>query len=85
MAGALLSNALLVTQSPFFLVIGIGQILFYMLATVGWLQSQRGAIPRAFYVPYYFCLVNYASLLGILNYYRGQSFTMWQTVREPGA
>ncbi|KAA0227211.1 glycosyltransferase family 2 protein [candidate division KSB1 bacterium] len=85
MAGALLSNALLVTQSPFFLVIGIGQILFYMLATVGWLQSQRGAIPRAFYVPYYFCLVNYASLLGILNYYRGQTFTMWQTVREPGA
>lgn len=84
MAGALLSNAFLLTVAPFYLVTGAGQALFYVLALLGWLQSQRPAMPRAIYVPFYFCLVNYASLLGILNYYRGQSFTMWQTVREPG-
>ncbi|MDZ7265860.1 MAG: glycosyltransferase family 2 protein [candidate division KSB1 bacterium] len=83
MAGALLSNAFLLTRSPFYLLTGIGQALFYLLALLGWRQAHRRALPRAVYVPYYFCLVNYASLLGILTYYRGQSFTMWQTVRDP--
>jgi hypothetical protein len=61
------------------------QILFYLLALAGWAQAQRTPISKIFYVPYYFCLINYASLLGILSYYRGQTFTMWQTVREPSA
>lgn len=81
MLGALCANLLLL-RSPFYLFTGLAQALFYVLAGLGWLQSRRKQIARVFYVPYYFCLVNYASLLGILSYYRGQSFTTWQTVRE---
>ncbi|NUO82654.1 glycosyltransferase family 2 protein [candidate division KSB1 bacterium] len=79
--GAWCANLFLL-HSPFYLCAGLVQTLFYVLAGIGLLQSQRKEIARVFYVPYYFCFVNYASLLGILSYYRGQSFTTWQTVRE---
>lgn len=81
MLGALAANAFLL-EHPLYLCTGVLQALFYLLATIGWLQAQRESVARVFYVPYYFCLVNYASLLGILSYYRGQNFTTWQTVRE---
>lgn len=84
MLGALLANFFLL-HSPFYLFTGIVQAFFYVLAGIGLLQSHRAEVARVFYVPYYFCLVNYASLLGILSYYRGQSFTTWQTVREAGS
>ena len=81
MLGALAANAFLL-EHPLYLCTGVLQALFYLLATIGWLQAQRESVARVFYVPYYFCLVNYASLLGILSYYRGHNFTTWQTVRE---
>lgn len=81
MLGALCANIFLL-HSPFYFLTAAAQASFYVLAAIGWLQSRRPEIARVFYVPYYFCLVNYASLLGILSYYRGQSFTTWQTVRE---
>lgn len=81
MLGALGTNLFLL-RSPFYRFTGLLQALFYILAGIGLLQSRRAEVARVFYVPYYFCMVNYASLLGILSYYRGQSFTTWQTVRE---
>ena len=82
MAGALITNLALVHLSPLYLGFAIAQIIFYLLAGIGWIQSQQENIPRAFYVPYYFCLVNYASLLGILRHYRGETYTVWQTIRD---
>jgi hypothetical protein len=33
-------------------------------------------------LPYYFCLVNLASLFGIVNFLRGSLPPTWQTVRQ---
>ena len=85
MIGACLANLLLWHEALFYRAAAVAQILFYVLALAGWAQAQRAAVPKIFYVPYYFCLINYASLLGILSYYRGRTFTTWQTVREPAA
>jgi cellulose synthase/poly-beta-1,6-N-acetylglucosamine synthase-like glycosyltransferase len=85
MIGAFVANLFLWQQSAWYGFMSGAQILFYLLALAGWAQAQRTPISKIFYVPYYFCLINYASLLGILSYYRGQTFTMWQTVREPSA
>ncbi len=83
MIGAFVANLLLLQGSVFYSTMAAAQILFYVLALGGWAQAQRPSVPKVLYVPYYFCLINYASLLGILSYYRGQTFTTWQTVREP--
>jgi cellulose synthase/poly-beta-1,6-N-acetylglucosamine synthase-like glycosyltransferase len=84
MAGAFLANLFLLESGKFYQAVFALQISFYILATIGKLQSHRPAISKLFYVPYYFCLVNYASLLGIISNYRGQKFAVWNTVRESG-
>lgn len=82
MAGALLTNSFLLHYGQIHRIFFVLQLAFYALAIIGWLQSRRPAVAKVFYVPYYFCLVNYASLLGILSNYRGQKFAVWNTVRE---
>ncbi|MCG3121051.1 MAG: hypothetical protein ALAOOOJD_03991 [bacterium] len=82
MAGAFFANLFLLHYGAIHQFFFILQLTFYVLAIIGWLQSRRPAIAKVFYVPYYFCLVNYASLLGIISNYRGQKFAVWNTVRE---
>jgi hypothetical protein len=38
-------------------------------------------MPRAMAVPFYFCLVNIASARGIIEAYRGRTYTTWTTPR----
>jgi hypothetical protein len=54
---------------------------FYGLAAAGYLLRRRPAIPAVLSVPYYFCLVNVASALGILDAFRGRTYTTWATPR----
>jgi len=82
MAGAFAANFFLLNFGKLHQFIFALQLTFYVLAFIGWIQSQRPSISRLFYVPYYFCLVNYASLLGIIGNYRGQKFAVWNTARE---
>jgi len=82
MAGAFFANFSLLNFGLLHRIIFALQITFYVLAIIGWLQSHRPSISKLFYVPYYFCLVNYASLLGIISNYRGQKFAVWNTVRD---
>lgn len=85
MIGAAGANLFIWRQSLFYGLTAAAQMLFYVLALVGWRRTGRTAAAKVFYVPYYFCLINYASLLGILSYYRGRTFTTWQTVRVRAA
>jgi len=82
MAGAFCANLFLLSYGKLHQTMFALQIAFYVLAIIGRLQSHRTSISKLFYVPYYFCLVNYASLLGIISNYRGQKFAVWNTARE---
>jgi cellulose synthase/poly-beta-1,6-N-acetylglucosamine synthase-like glycosyltransferase len=82
MAGAFFANLFLLHYGQIHRIFFVLQLTFYVLALIGWLQSHRPSISKLFYVPYYFCLVNYASLLGIISNYRGQKFAVWNTARE---
>lgn len=79
---AFVTNIFLVNDHEFFKMSITVQVAFYGLAAIGRLLSERLQIARIFYVPYYFCLVNWASLRGILENYIGQTYTVWNTVRE---
>ncbi len=57
------------------------QVAMYVLALGGYLARGRSSIPRALAVPYYFCLVNVASARGIIEAYRGRTYTTWATPR----
>lgn len=81
MAGMLVVNAILASQSAFYAWLLAAQIAFYALALLGHALRERADLPGFVSVPYYFCLVNVASALGIIDAYRGRTYTTWSTVR----
>ena len=77
----IVTNGLLL-DSPAYRVIFWLQLAFYGVAIVGWLLEKRTSIPKYFYLPYYFCVVNAASLLGIFRFLTGALSPTWETIRE---
>lgn len=61
------------------------QMACYGLAATGWAIQKRTNAPKVLYLAYYFCLVNYASLLGVIQFFRGSLSPTWQTIRQDGA
>jgi cellulose synthase/poly-beta-1,6-N-acetylglucosamine synthase-like glycosyltransferase len=78
---ALITNALLLNAGAIYRWTFALQCLLYGLAFIGYLARGRASLPRALAVPYYFCLVNIASARGIIEAYRGRTYTTWATPR----
>jgi len=60
------------------------QIAFYALAFGGYLIRSRARQPFLLRVPFYFCLVNIAAGVGVVQAMGGKSYTMWTTSRAGG-
>lgn len=80
----LLSSAVLAGRSPLYAWALAAQFAFYALALAGHLLRQRERMPRLLSVPYYFSMVNIASARGILEAFKGETYTTWTTARAPG-
>ena len=82
-----LASAFLATLSPLYAVLFAGQVLVYSLAILGaLLRETRAGHWKALSVPYYFCFVNAAALVGLLRLITGRGTTAWSTrstVAEP--
>ena len=88
-----LSNIALLGE-PFFLACFLLQNLFYLLALVGALLRRGVVRSRIFLVPFYFVVVNAASVVAIATYFAGRRLSSWEkaettrdveneTLREP--
>lgn len=61
----------------------IGQIVFYGCAILGLLlRGTRFGQKKIFTIPFYFCLVNAASLIAIVNVLRGRRIEQWEPQRH---
>jgi biofilm PGA synthesis N-glycosyltransferase PgaC len=56
----------------------LGQVMFYLLALLGLIMEKRQIRIKALFVPYYFCVMNYAVLAGIIRYFKGKQSAMWE-------
>lgn len=81
LAGALVSSAYLAPRSGLYLVLFVLQALFYVLAALGALGERLGWRLRLLAIPYYFCLVNLAGLVGFLRAMTGNVQATWTPVR----
>jgi cellulose synthase/poly-beta-1,6-N-acetylglucosamine synthase-like glycosyltransferase len=81
LAGAFASNAYLASGSHLYLALMLGQAAFYLAAIVGGIGETIGCRLRGFAIPYYFCLVNFAGLLGLGQLLRGGVQATWKPVR----
>lgn len=80
------SNLLLAGSSPLFALLMAGQFLFYGLALLGWLLAGRGGlVGRVTSIPYYFCLVNLASLVALVEVFGGKEYRTWSSSRPDAA
>ena len=56
-------------------------IIFLWLAQIGFLNSKKTQLSPIFFIPYYFLMVNYYSLLGVISALAGNIQVTWSTPR----
>jgi biofilm PGA synthesis N-glycosyltransferase PgaC len=84
---ALILNFVIVVQGGNWLyqLILFAQVFFYSLALAGWVLERRKIKVKALFVPYYFCMMNYAVLAGIRRYYKGTQSAAWDKAKRKSA
>jgi len=66
---------------PLFQFIFAFQIVFYAAALSGYLLDRHGISQGLLSLPFYFCLINCASVVGFWGALRGQRMAVWSTGR----
>ena len=74
----LIINFLLAENSALYTYILYAQIFFYATAFLGWLFEQMKVKVKAFYVPYYFCVMNYSVYRGFFRLIAGKQSVVWE-------
>ena len=73
-----------------YLALFLFQVIFYLFAFVGFLlesyqlaitNNQLLRVKRAFNIPFYYCVVNFAALCGIIQFLLRKKKAVWQPVR----
>ena len=82
----LVTSPFLWSKGLFYQLVTLGQALFYGFAALGWVMDRTGSRRlKIFTIPFYFCMVNYASLLAALNVVRGNRIERWEPQRHANA
>ncbi len=55
-----------------------GQVAFYLCAMIGFLLERKALRVKMLFVPYYFCVMNYAVIAGIMRYFGGGQSAIWE-------
>jgi biofilm PGA synthesis N-glycosyltransferase PgaC len=59
-------------------VLLFGQVAFYLASLTGWLLERREIKIKILFIPYYFCMMNYAVIRGIFRYLAGGQSAAWE-------
>lgn len=79
---ALLAATICLRDSVFYRVALWLQLGFYGMALTGWGLEKRIKAPTIVYLPFYFCVVNVAALLGVVKFLTGSLSPTWETIRQ---
>lgn len=77
-----LVNIVLATQSIFFAVVLVLQVFFYLSALIGWQLENKKLKVKAFFVPYYFFIMNYAVFMGFGRYIKKSQSVNWERAQR---
>ncbi|MES2062078.1 MAG: glycosyltransferase family 2 protein [Bacteroidota bacterium] len=59
-----------------------GQVLFYCLAIFGYIMEERHIRIKILFIPYYFCVMNYAVVAGFIRYFTTQQSAVWEKAQR---
>ena len=84
MIAAFVLNGIIAFQqhSIFYSGLFAAQVLFYLLAGLGWVMEKRQVRIKALFIPYYFCMMNYAVAAGIKRYILKQQSVTWEKAKR---
>lgn len=60
----------------------MAQVLFYLLGLLGLLMEHQQLRIKALFIPYYFCVMNYAVIAGIIRYFTGRQSAVWEKAQR---
>jgi poly-beta-1,6-N-acetyl-D-glucosamine synthase len=78
----LASLYLAITGSGFYLLVLAAQVAFYTMALAGYLFRERNVSIKGFFVPYYFCVMNFSVYAGFVRHLRGKQSVVWDKARR---
>jgi cellulose synthase/poly-beta-1,6-N-acetylglucosamine synthase-like glycosyltransferase len=78
----LLLLSVLLAKAPLFAAALLVQVAFYFAAALGGILQQRQKNSRVFSVPFYFCVVNLASVVGCFRCLTGNLSGTWTPPRQ---
>lgn len=80
----LLGNNIFLAQygEPYFKYLLWCQIIFYAMALIGFLLEKQKLKFKAFFIPYYFCMMNYAMYLGFFRAIGGKQSVLWEKAKR---
>ena len=79
----LLTNIpLALSGNMFFVLTLMGQIAFYLAAIVGYLLEKQKLKFKVFFIPYYFCVMNYSVYMGFLRFVKGSQSVVWEKAKR---
>jgi biofilm PGA synthesis N-glycosyltransferase PgaC len=58
------------------------QIGFYVLALLGYMSNERKISIKGFFVPYYFCVMNFSVYAGFVRFLKGKQSVVWEKSRR---
>jgi biofilm PGA synthesis N-glycosyltransferase PgaC len=73
-------NGILAFEQPgvFYKLFLAAQVAFYLLSLTGLYFERKNIRVKALFIPYYFCVMNYAVLAGINRYYKKNQSAAWE-------
>jgi biofilm PGA synthesis N-glycosyltransferase PgaC len=76
---AFILNGVIALQDKtfFYLALFLLQVFFYTLALIGFIMERRQIRIKALFIPYYFCIMNYAVIAGIFRFFNKGQNVVW--------
>lgn len=80
--GIAIATVMLWNQGMIYQIAAVGQLTIYGLAILGYIAASMGKkASKPLSIPYFFCMINVASLVALLNIVRGKRITVWNPHR----
>ncbi len=70
------------TFSSMYFILLVLQLLFYLLAIVGFATQDRPFRKRFIYAPFYFTAMNYAMFKGFFRFLKGKQTVLWEKAQR---
>lgn len=77
-----ISNLFLWTEGWVYQLLMVGQILFYLAAGLGYFLENRKLRVKVLFIPFYFCLMNYAVVAGLIRFLKGSQKSTWEKAKR---